>query len=115
MACRARLTLRRQRPSPVTCSSPPPRVHANVVWHQAMVNGELKEEFAVLDVQPLHPRRPDGEAAAVALLKQAAWQVQPIMKRRRWKVHVLRELEPENMTRGACGAVSGCRAERLKA
>ena len=58
-------------------------------------------EFCVQSFESLKPRRPDGEAAAMELLKRAAWQVQPIMKRRRWRIGVLRELEPENMTRGA--------------
>lgn len=34
------------------------------------------------------------------MLRQAAWQVQPIMKRRQWRIGILRELEPENMSRG---------------
>jgi hypothetical protein len=63
-------------------------------------------EFAVQRYDSLQPRRPDGEKEALALLKRAAWQVQPIMKRRQWRVLLLKELEPENMTRGAFGSFS---------
>ena len=80
-----------------------------------MVAG-IEPEYAVLKIEPLQPRRPDGEAEALELLRQAAWQVQPIMKRRQWKVLLLKELEPENMTRGACGHVrrgAGVRAASL--
>jgi hypothetical protein len=58
-------------------------------------------QYCVQAFEALHPRRPEGEAEALELLRRAAWQVQPIMKRRQWRVAVLRELEPENMTRGA--------------
>jgi len=58
-------------------------------------------DFRVLEFDTLRPPRPDGEKEALALLKQAAWQVQPIMKRRQWRILLLKELEPENMTRGA--------------
>jgi hypothetical protein len=57
--------------------------------------------FCVQAFESLKPRRPDGEAEALEMLKRAAWQVQPLMKRRQWRILVLRELEPENMTRGA--------------
>lgn len=46
-------------------------------------------------------RDPKEDAQVLELLKRAAWQVQPIMKRRSWRVLLLKELEPENMTRGA--------------
>ena len=57
--------------------------------------------YCVQSFEALRPRRPDGEAEALELLRKAAWQVQPIMKRRQWRIAVLRELEPENRTRGA--------------
>jgi hypothetical protein len=49
--------------------------------------------FCVQEFQALRPRRPDGEAEAMELLRRAAWQVQPIMKRRQWRIAVLRELD----------------------
>jgi hypothetical protein len=64
--------------------------------------------YSVHEFQALRPRRPDGEAEAMELLRRAAWQVQPIMKRRQWRIAVLRELEPENRTRGACSAAAVC-------
>ncbi len=57
--------------------------------------------YCVQAFESLKPRRPDGEAEALEMLKRAAWQVQPLMKRRQWRIAVLRELEPENMSRGA--------------
>lgn len=62
---------------------------------------DSSSDFRVLEFDTLRPPRPDGEKEALALLKQAAWQVQPIMKRRKWRILLLKELEPENMTRGA--------------
>ena len=62
--------------------------------------GDPSRAFRVQEIRALHPRRPDGEAEALALLEKAAWQVQPLMKRRQWTVGVLLELEPENMSRG---------------
>ena len=70
----------------------------------------MAAEYCVLAFDTLTPARPDGEAVALALLKQAAWQVQPIMKRRQWRILMLRELEPENMTRGVAWVTA---SERL--
>ena len=66
----------------------------------ATVN-DLATAYCVQSFEALRPRRPDGEAEALEMLRKAAWQVQPIMKRRQWRIAVLRELEPENRTRGA--------------
>jgi hypothetical protein len=64
------------------------------------MGSEAPAQYAVQAFDTLKPQRKEGEAEALALLKQAAWQVQPIMKRHQWTVLLLKELEPENMTRG---------------
>ena len=71
-----------------------------------MASGLRVDEYSVHAVEALKPRRPEGEAQALELLRKAAWQVQPIMKKHQWKVLLLRELEPENMSRGA-GSAAG--------
>jgi hypothetical protein len=59
--------------------------------------GELQDPLADYKVHQITvlPGR-DGAAEARALLESVAKQVQPIMRRRRWRVPVLSEFAPKN-------------------
>lgn len=48
-----------------------------------MARGELKEEFKVLEMTTLGLQ---DDKAAKEMLEKTAWQVQPIMTKRKWKV-----------------------------
>ena len=67
-----------------------------------MVAAEPIAEFSCQTFDTLK-RDPKEDAEVLSLLKRAAWQVQPIMKRHSWTVLLLKELEPENMSRGEAG------------
>jgi len=64
-----------------------------------MSSEQSKDRYKVHRTQPLRaPKRfEETRGAAKDLLDKACWQVQPMMKKRRWSVPVVAEMPPKNV------------------